>query len=39
MDKNIIEHDHNHDGIDRRGFLKCMLGPELARFVSFRVAS
>lgn len=19
-----IEHDHNHDGIDRRGFLKCM---------------
>src|SRR5882724_5280557 len=22
--KNIIEHDHNHDGIDRRGFLKCM---------------
>ena len=20
----IIEHDHNHDGIDRRGFLKCM---------------
>ena len=20
----LIEHDHNHDGIDRRGFLKCM---------------
>src|SRR6478609_8036109 len=20
----IIEHDHNHDGIDRRGFLRCM---------------
>ncbi len=20
----FIEHDHNHDGIDRRGFLKCM---------------
>jgi 3',5'-cyclic AMP phosphodiesterase CpdA len=20
----IIEHDHNHDGVDRRGFLKCM---------------
>ncbi|HEU0114570.1 MAG TPA: hypothetical protein VFQ80_07835, partial [Thermomicrobiales bacterium] len=20
----IIVHDHNHDGIDRRGFLKCM---------------
>src|SRR5579863_688123 len=20
----VIEHDHNHDGIDRRGFLKCM---------------
>src|SRR5215469_16322531 len=19
-----IQHDHNHDGIDRRGFLKCM---------------
>jgi hypothetical protein len=19
-----ILHDHNHDGIDRRGFLKCM---------------
>jgi 3',5'-cyclic-AMP phosphodiesterase len=23
-DNNLIEHDHNHDGIDRRGFLKCM---------------
>jgi 3',5'-cyclic-AMP phosphodiesterase len=22
--KNEIEHDHNHDGVDRRGFLKCM---------------
>jgi 3',5'-cyclic-AMP phosphodiesterase len=22
--KNEILHDHNHDGIDRRGFLKCM---------------
>src|SRR5271156_4256546 len=22
--KNEIEVDHNHDGIDRRGFLKCM---------------
>lgn len=22
--KDEIEHDHNHDGIDRRGFLKCM---------------
>lgn len=21
---NLIQHDHNHDGIDRRGFLKCM---------------
>ena len=20
----VIKHDHNHDGIDRRGFLKCM---------------
>jgi 3',5'-cyclic-AMP phosphodiesterase len=20
----LIQHDHNHDGIDRRGFLKCM---------------
>jgi len=20
----LIEHDHNHDGIDRRGFLRCM---------------
>jgi Icc protein len=20
----VIQHDHNHDGIDRRGFLKCM---------------
>src|ERR1700740_3054151 len=20
----LIEHDHNNDGIDRRGFLKCM---------------
>lgn len=20
----VIEHDHNHDGVDRRGFLKCM---------------
>jgi 3',5'-cyclic AMP phosphodiesterase CpdA len=23
-DKNLIQHDHHHDGIDRRGFLKCM---------------
>jgi Icc protein len=23
-DNNLIQHDHNHDGIDRRGFLKCM---------------
>ncbi|HEX7287443.1 MAG TPA: metallophosphoesterase, partial [Candidatus Angelobacter sp.] len=23
-DQNVILHDHNHDGIDRRGFLKCM---------------
>ncbi len=22
--KDEIQHDHNHDGIDRRGFLKCM---------------
>ncbi len=22
--KDEIIHDHNHDGIDRRGFLKCM---------------
>jgi len=22
--KDVIQHDHNHDGIDRRGFLKCM---------------
>jgi len=22
--RGVIEHDHNHDGIDRRGFLKCM---------------
>ena len=22
--KDVILHDHNHDGIDRRGFLKCM---------------
>jgi hypothetical protein len=20
----LIEHDHNNDGVDRRGFLKCM---------------
>src|SRR5262249_21247249 len=20
----VLQHDHNHDGIDRRGFLKCM---------------
>ena len=24
QDDNVIRHDHNHDGIDRRGFLKCM---------------
>lgn len=23
-DDNLLAHDHNHDGIDRRGFLKCM---------------
>src|SRR4051794_16785419 len=23
-DDDVILHDHNHDGIDRRGFLKCM---------------
>lgn len=23
-DSSLIQHDHNHDGIDRRGFLKCM---------------
>jgi 3',5'-cyclic AMP phosphodiesterase CpdA len=23
-DSNLILHDHNHDGVDRRGFLKCM---------------
>jgi len=23
-DADIILHDHNHDGVDRRGFLKCM---------------
>ena len=23
-DRNVILHDHNHDGVDRRGFLKCM---------------
>jgi 3',5'-cyclic AMP phosphodiesterase CpdA len=22
--KRLIQHDHNHDGIDRRGFLECM---------------
>src|SRR5450432_3971138 len=22
--KDELEHDHNHDGVDRRGFLKCM---------------
>ena len=22
--RGVIEHDHNHDGIDRRGFLRCM---------------
>src|SRR6266581_2689951 len=22
--RNLIQHDHNHDGIDRRGFLRCM---------------
>ncbi|HXA56845.1 MAG TPA: metallophosphoesterase [Candidatus Acidoferrum sp.] len=22
--KDVIVHDHNHDGVDRRGFLKCM---------------
>jgi 3',5'-cyclic AMP phosphodiesterase CpdA len=24
QDQDVILHDHNHDGIDRRGFLKCM---------------
>ena len=24
MSKKVIVHDHNHDGIDRRGFLECM---------------
>ena len=23
--QDVIQHDHNHDGIDRRGFLKCMV--------------
>ena len=23
-DRDEIVHDHNHDGVDRRGFLKCM---------------
>jgi Icc protein len=23
-EQDVIRHDHNHDGIDRRGFLKCM---------------
>ena len=23
-DLNYIEHNHEHDGVDRRGFLKCM---------------
>src|SRR5438445_11490204 len=23
-DRDQIIHDHNHDGVDRRGFLKCM---------------
>ena len=23
-DPTLIQHDHNHDGIDRRGFLRCM---------------
>src|SRR5215212_9335411 len=23
-DKNELRHDHNDDGVDRRGFLKCM---------------
>jgi Icc protein len=23
-ESNLIQHDHNHDGIDRRGFLRCM---------------
>src|SRR6266576_2196649 len=23
-DRDQITHDHNHDGVDRRGFLKCM---------------
>src|SRR5258708_39299171 len=23
-DRNLIQHDLNHDGIDRRGFLRCM---------------
>ena len=23
-DRDEIIHDHNHDGVDRRGFLKCM---------------
>src|SRR5437764_11067607 len=22
--KALIQHDHNHDGVDRRGFLRCM---------------
>ncbi len=24
VNKDEILHDHNHDGIDRRGFLRCM---------------
>jgi 3',5'-cyclic-AMP phosphodiesterase len=24
QDQDVMLHDHNHDGIDRRGFLKCM---------------
>src|SRR2546421_7112739 len=24
MNNDYLIHDHNHDGVDRRGFLKCM---------------
>jgi hypothetical protein len=27
----VILHDHHHDGVDRRGFLKCMAWAGTAR--------
>ena len=34
--KDEILHDHNHDGIDRRGFLKCMAWAGTGAFCVMR---